>query len=196
MSASLNENRWQELPGFNFAAELIGPDEEAFLIERIEACCPQAYQGDRGGLRAISYGWRYDLDDASFAPCEPMPAEFAAVRDAAARFAGIPPESIVQCLFNSYETGAEIPWHCDKSIWENVVGVSLGASATMRFRRQDVDGYRYAEAPLPRRSIYALTGRVRHQFDHSIPPVEGRRWSITFRTFSDEGEKLRERWGV
>jgi hypothetical protein len=46
---------------------------------------------------------------------------------------------------------------------------------------------------LPPRSIYLLTGEARLAYQHSLPPAEGRRWSITFRSFSPEGMAMRER---
>ena len=122
-------------PGLALATDVITPAEEVQLIGLIDACGPRRYPGDeRGGLSAISFGWQYDTINGCFSPCAPMPEGFAAVRDLAARFAGLVPESIVQCLFNRYEKGAEIPWHIDKPVWEHVIGISLGAPATLRFR--------------------------------------------------------------
>ncbi len=189
MSARSDEaNTAGVLPGFKLANDVIMPEVEARLIALVESCNPQHYPGDElGGLRAISFGWKYDLGSAAFSPCDPIPDEFAFVRDIAARFAGLAPEDFVQCLLNRYEKGAEIPWHCDKPIWEDVVGISLGAQATMQFRKPLNGGYQYGEAKLAPRSMYLLSGEVRKLFDHSIPSVKGTRWSITFRTLSDEG---------
>jgi len=178
--------------GLVLASDVITPQEEIRLISLIEACGPQRYPGDeRGGLSAISFGWRYDMSNGCFSPCAPMPGGFAAVRDLAARFAGLAPESIVQCLFNRYEKDAEIPWHIDKPVWEHVIGISLGAPATMRFRKKSGTDYQYADVTLLPRSIYFMSGEARYSFAHSIPPMTQKRWSITFRTFSIEGEQLR-----
>jgi alkylated DNA repair dioxygenase AlkB len=179
-------------PGLALATDVITPEEETQLISLIEACGPRRYPGDeRGGLSAISFGWQYDMSNGHFSPCEPMPEGFVAVRDLAARFAGLVPESITQCLFNRYEKGAEIPWHIDKPIWEHVIGISLGAPTTMGFRKASGGDYQYAAVTLLPRSIYFMSGEARYSFAHSIPPMAERRWSITFRTFSVEGEKLR-----
>ena len=179
-------------PGLALAADVITPEEETRLISLIEACGPRRYPGDeQGGLSAISFGWQYDMSNGRFSPCAPIPEGFAAVRDLAARFAGLVPGSITQCLFNRYEKGAEIPWHIDKPVWEHVIGISLGAPATLRFRKESGGDYQYAAAKLLPRSIYFMSGEARYCFAHSIPPVAQRRWSMTFRTFSIEGEKLR-----
>jgi alkylated DNA repair dioxygenase AlkB len=41
------------------------------------------------------------------------------------------------------------------------------------------------EIVLARRSAYLLTGDARSRFEHHIPPVTERRYSITFRTRRD-----------
>ena len=43
------------------------------------------------------------------------------------------------------------------------------------------NGERHALEALPR-SLYLMDGEARSQWEHSIPPVEARRYSITFRT--------------
>jgi hypothetical protein len=39
------------------------------------------------------------------------------------------------------------------------------------------------------RSIYHLTGEVRHKWEHSIALMEVTRWSITFRSLSEKGRR-------
>jgi len=52
----------------------------------------------------------------------------------------------------------------------------------MRFRRGKVGAWQTHSVELPPRSIYLLTGPVRREWQHTIPPVKELRWSITFRT--------------
>ncbi len=65
-------------------------------------------------------------------------------------------------------------------MFEHVIGVSFGAPAVMRFRRRTEMGFERASADLAPRSIYHLAGEVRDDWEHSIAPIENRRWSITF----------------
>jgi alkylated DNA repair dioxygenase AlkB len=37
------------------------------------------------------------------------------------------------------------------------------------------------------RSIYHLTGEARHEWEHGVAAMEATRWSITFRSLSEEG---------
>jgi alkylated DNA repair dioxygenase AlkB len=72
-------------------------------------------------------------------------------------------------------------------VFEHVVGISLGNAATLRLRQRTAGGFTRAKAELAPRSIYHLAGEVRHQWEHSIAPMELPRWSITFRSLSDRG---------
>jgi DNA oxidative demethylase len=90
----------------------------------------------------------------------------------------------VQALLIRYDPGAGIGWHHDRLVFEHVIGVSLGAPATMRFRRRRSGGFDRASASLAPRSIYHMTGEARHEWEHSIAEMEVTRWSITFRSLS------------
>lgn len=179
-------------PRLDQIAELISAAEEQELIARIDAAglAPFRFQGWTGKRLTASFGWRYDFDDASFRETEPVPAWLQSLRDKAAHFAGLAPDALVQVLLTRYDAGAGIGWHRDRPVFEHVVGVSLGSPATMRFRRRKPEGgFERFSAPLPPRSAYHLTGAVRHEWEHSIAPMEAPRWSITFRSLSERGRR-------
>ena len=60
----------------------------------------------------------------------------------------------------------------------------------MRFRRKEGDRWRRVAAELAPRGLYHLSGEVRHDWEHSIAPMDETRWSITFRSFSAAGQRL------
>ena len=95
------------------------------------------------------------------------------------------PEQLQHALVTEYETGAGIGWHRDKKEFDEVFGLSLGSACKFRFRRASGDAKweRYILDAQPR-SLYAITGQARHVWEHSIPPVETPRFSVTFRTIS------------
>jgi len=138
-----------------------------------------------GKRLTASYGWRYDFDDASFAPADPIPDWLLPLRPKAARFAGLQPGELVQAALIRYDPGAGIGWHRDRPVFDHVLGISLGAPATMRFRRHRPGGFDRASRLLAPRSIYHLTGEVRHKWEHSIAAMAVTRWSITFRSLSE-----------
>jgi alkylated DNA repair protein (DNA oxidative demethylase) len=182
------------LGGLSQAGAFVTPGEEQMLIASIDAAklSPFRFHGWLGKRLTASYGWCYDFDDASFTPAEPIPDWLLPLRAKAARFARLPPDELVQALLIRYDPGAGIGWHRDRPVFEHVLGISLGAPATMRFRRRKPGGFDRASALLAPRSIYHLTGEARHDWEHSIAAMEVTRWSITFRSLSNKG-RLQER---
>src|SRR5262249_16942098 len=86
------------------------------------------------------------------------------------------PGEVVQPLLIRYDPGAGIGWHRERPVFEQVVGISRGASATMRFRRRRSEGFDRASAFLAPRSIYHLSGEARDEWEDSIAGVEVTRW--------------------
>lgn len=177
------------LPGLSMREEIITHDEESALIAAIDAAglTPFRFHGSEGKRLTASFGWRYDFDDASFQPGDPMPNWLLPVRERAADFIGLPSDELAHALVIRYEPGAGIGWHRDRPVFEHVIGLSLGAAATMRFRRRKPGGFERASAPLQPRSMYHLTGDARHGWEHSLAPLPAKRWSITFRSLSEKG---------
>lgn len=173
-------------PGLSQAEDIVTPAEETALIAAIDrvALSPFRFHGWEGKRMTASFGWDYDFEDASFAPAEPIPDWLLPLRERAAPFAGLKADALVQALLIRYDPGAGIGWHRDRPVFEHVLGISLGQPAKMRFRRRRPGGFDRASACLEPRSIYHLTGEVRHQWEHSIAAMEATRWSITFRSLS------------
>ena len=153
------------LAGLSQAGAIVTPSEERALIEAVDAAelSPFRFHGWLGKRLTVSYGWRYDFDDASFAPSEAIPDWLLPLRAKAARFACLQPDELVQALLIRYDPGAGIGWHRDRPVFEHVLGISLGAPATMRFRRRRPGGFDRASVLLAPRSIYHLTGEARHR---------------------------------
>jgi DNA oxidative demethylase len=179
------------LPGLSQAGAIVTPEEEQALIASIDASplAPFRFHQWLGKRLTTTYGWSYDFDDGSFTPAEPMPDWLLPLRTKAAQFAGLPPDELAQTLLIRYDPGAGIGWHRDRPVFEHVLGISLGAPTTMRFRRRQRGGFDRAAVFLAPRSIYHLTGEARHQWEHSIAPMDATRWSITFRSLSQEGRQ-------
>jgi alkylated DNA repair protein (DNA oxidative demethylase) len=178
--------------GLSYAEDIISQAEERSLIAAINgtSLAPFRFQGWLGKRLTASFGWHYDFDRASFGPTTPMPGFLIPVRERAAAFAGVAADDLVQALLIRYDPGAGIGWHRDRPVFEHVLGISLGDSAVLRLRRRKPDGaFLRASLPLAPRSIYHLSGEVRHDWEHSIAPSDIRRWSITFRSLSERGRR-------
>lgn len=172
------------LPGLAYGEAFITAAEEAELLAQIESAklTPFQFQKWEGKRLTRSFGWTYDFQTGRFAPGEPMPDWLDPVRARAAAFAGIEPDALEQTLLIEYGFGAGIGWHKDRPVFDHVIGISLGAPATMRFRRRTGTGFARASAALAPRSIYHMRGEVRDDWEHSIAAMGAPRWSITFRS--------------
>jgi DNA oxidative demethylase len=179
--------------GLKLAYEIMAPEEEAALIQLFEQCGLATNAYDPCNPRSsVSFGWKYDYQNDSFIPCAPLPEGLRAVCETAARLAGVEPEDFAECLINRYEPGAIIQPHKDKPVWELVIGISLGSTAVMTFSKPPEEEAESFDVVLPPRSLYLMSGDARHSYGHSLPPMPATRWSITLRTFSDEGLRLRD----
>ncbi|MGA8550366.1 MAG: alpha-ketoglutarate-dependent dioxygenase AlkB [Stellaceae bacterium] len=174
------------LAGLTLAEAILTPGEEPVLIASIDRAelSPFRFHGWLGKRLTASYGWRYDFDTASFGPADPIPDWLLPLRQRAAGFARLAPDQLVQALVIRYDPGAGIGWHRDRPVFAHVVGISLGAPATMRFRRRRPGGFDRRSALLAPRSIYHLAGEARQEWEHSIAEIAVTRWSITFRSLS------------
>jgi alkylated DNA repair dioxygenase AlkB len=180
------------IAGLRYEENLIAEGEGRKLIDRLGALelTPFRFHGWLGNRKTQSFGWRYDFDDASFQRTEPVPNWLQPLRQRAASFGGLQPTDLVHVLLARYDPGAGIGWHRDRDVFENVVGISLAAPATLRFRQRTATGFRRANLEVQPRSAYLLSGEARHDWEHSISPGASLRFSITFRTLSDKGRRI------
>ena len=180
------------IAGLRYEEALISEAEERALLDRLEPLdlAPFRFHGFLGNRRTQSFGWRYDFEDASFTPAEPIADWLLPVRQRAADFAGLQAEDFVHVLLARYDPGAGIGWHRDRDVFEQVVGISLNTPATLRFRQREAGGFRRANLEIAPRSAYLLSGEARHEWEHRITPGDELRFSITFRTLSDKGRRI------
>ena len=183
------------IPGLSSIPDFLSEAEEQDLIARIEGegLTPFRFHEWTGKRLTHSYGWKYDFQNETLSRSADLPSWLVPLRDRAARHAGLSPEAIVQALLIRYDAGAGIGWHKDRPIYQDVIGISLGNTAAMRFRRRAGSTWTRASAPLEPRALYRLSGEVRHDWEHSIAPVERTRYAITLRSFSERGRRLAAR---
>jgi alkylated DNA repair dioxygenase AlkB len=123
-----------------------------------------------------------------------MPAVVGDLRVIAAGLTGLKAHAFEQCSIIEYAPGAGIGWHRDRPQFGKVVGISLLAPCRLRFRRTPGEGkWERAALDLAPRSLYVLDGEVRGVWQHSIPPLQSLRYSVTFRTLSAFGSSLVKR---
>lgn len=178
-------------PGFRYQPDLLSAREEQALLSELRALPFMEFEfhGFVGKRRVVSFGWRYDFNGGGLTKTDDMPGFLRPLRERAARFAEMAPERLQQVLLTEYGPGAAIGWHKDRSVFGEVIGFSLLSGCTFRFRRKASRGWDRASLPLEPRSVYLLQGPARSEWEHSIPPVETLRYSITFRNIIDPARK-------
>src|SRR5688572_14356496 len=171
-------------PGLGFREEFVSDEEQAALLSAAQQLSfrPFEFHGWTGNRETVSFGWRYDFNHARVEPAEPIPDFLLPLRERAAAFAGIDPGAFEQALVIRYDVGAGIGWHRDRPVFEKVFGLSLLSPCVLRFRRRYAGGFERFSLDAPSRSAYLLTGEIRHDWEHSIAPMELKRYSITFRS--------------
>ena len=170
--------------GFAYHPHAIPVDEQERVLAEIAPLPFKEFQfhGFAGKRRVVSFGWRYDYTEHKALPAEPIPPFLRELCRDIQDSTGFALPELEQVLVTEYAPGTTIGWHKDRPVFGNVMGLSLASPCTFRLRKSNGEG-RWARVSLrlEPRSAYFLAGEARWNWEHSIPPVEGRRYSITFR---------------
>jgi alkylated DNA repair dioxygenase AlkB len=169
--------------GFRYQPGLLTPREEQALLPDLKRLAFKEFEfhGFLGKRRVVSFGWHYDFNHAKLLRAEAIPEFLLPVRNKAAQFAEIPAANFEHVLVTEYAPGAAIGWHKDRAAFADVIGISLVSPGVFRLRKKAGSRWQRVSLTLEPRSAYLLQGAARTEWEHSIPPVDGLRYSITFR---------------
>jgi len=180
----------QKVPeGFRYRPELISAPDESALLTRVRSLPFREFEfhGYTGKRRTVSFGWHYDFSGRQLRKADDIPDFLLPLRETAAAFAGMGPEQLQHVLVIEYGAGAGIGWHRDKAVFGEVVGVSLLSPCLFRMRRKVGEKkWERANLVIEPRSVYHLSGPARSVWEHSIPPAEELRYSVTFRNVRED----------
>jgi alkylated DNA repair dioxygenase AlkB len=170
--------------GLEYRAELVLQDEEAELLKEFRELDFREYEfhGYFGKRRVVSFGLRYDPNESTVRNTGDIPGFLLTLRHKAADFARLAPSELQQALVTEYAPGAAIGWHRDRPAHRDVIGVSFNSSCRFRLRRKRGSSWERASLIVEPRSVYLLRGPARTEWQHSIPPAERLRYSVTFRS--------------
>ena len=170
--------------GLEYRAELVSPEEEAELLERLCELDFREYEfhGHFGKRRVVSFGLHYGSNESTARNTEDIPGFLLTLRQKAAEFARLAPSQLQQALVTEYTPGAAIGWHRDRPAYRDVIGVSFRSPCRFLFRRKRSSSWERASLIVEPRSVYLLRGPARTEWQHSIPPAERLRYSVTFRS--------------
>jgi alkylated DNA repair dioxygenase AlkB len=175
------------LPGLRYQPNFISEAEEAELMRTLATLPFERFKFRQylGNRRVSAFGYQYDFTRQALEPAPPLPQFLEDLRSRAAEFAGLQHDDIVQEQVIEYAQGAGIGWHRDKPEFDVVIGVSLGASAVIRYRKRAGEKWARASQRLEPRSIYLMSGVARREWEHSIAAQTDLRYSIMFRSLTD-----------
>lgn len=174
----------QGIEGFEYQPELISPEEERALVERLSELDFENFEfrGYLGQRRVVSFGVRYHFSDSKVHKAPEIPLFLSPLLRLAAEFARIDASMLKHALVTEYQPGAGIGWHRDRPVFEDVIGVSLLSPCRFRLRRRTGTSWQRKAMVLEPRSAYLLRGPARQEWEHSIPPAGSLRYSVTFRS--------------
>jgi alkylated DNA repair dioxygenase AlkB len=188
-------------PGFLYRSDFISDDEESHLVNVIAGLQFSAVvmRGVAAKRRTAHFGRSYEFASFKLGPAPPIPEFLLPFRQRAASLTTHRPDEFAEALVTEYSPGAAIGWHRDAPPFGVIVGISLLAPCTMKFRpwpvptKGEIPGSkrtRPLSQQLEPRSVYVIDGKARSNWQHNIPPTEALRYSVTFRTLrSDQGRE-------
>jgi alkylated DNA repair dioxygenase AlkB len=175
-----------ELPaGFSYYPEFLDGKEQAEVIGTIERLGfePFRFQGYTAKREIVVYGWDYDFTSRKASETESLPEFLHPLRAKVASYLREREQDFVEALVTKYPSGAQIGWHRDVPQFEIVAGISLLSPCRMRLKPYPAKGRATIfSVVLTPGSLYVMRDDARWKFQHSIPPVEELRYSVTLRT--------------
>ena len=124
--------------GFRYHPDVLSAEEGKGLARELASLPfkPFDFHGYLANRRVVSFGYRYDYDRRAVVEAAPFPPFLLSLRSKVAARFDRPEDDFRQVLINEYRPGAGIGWHRDKAQFDEVVGVSLLAPCSLRFRRK------------------------------------------------------------
>ena len=170
--------------GFRYFDNAITPAEEKEVLNFIQTLdfLPYVMRGQASRRGIVRFGHDYGSVGGDHHTVRPLTTELIRLRECAAEIAGLSADDFVASVVTHYPPGATIGWHSDMTMFGPVVfGFSFAAPCTFKLRAK-AEPKKIYKLNLEPRSLYIMEGKVRSDWEHSIPPLKENRYSITFRT--------------
>ncbi len=174
--------------GFRYTPDVISHADEQALVRAFEKLPLQPFEfhGFIANRRIFTFGHKYMFAGQRSRADASIPDYLRPLTESAAAISGKPAAAFEQLMVTEYAIGAGIGWHVDRPSYEEIVSVSFGAPCTLRLRRMVGGTWERRSTQIEPRSVYLLSGVARTSWQHSIPPLDALRYSVTLRTFRPE----------
>ena len=181
-----------DLPeGMRYEPAVISPSEERALLEKIPDLPFKEFEfhGFLGKRRTVSFGWHYDFNGGGLKEAGELPEFLLSLRNRAAEYAALERHGARTCAADRIPTGCRHRMAPGPSA---IRGRHRDfAACTVHLPSAPQDGHNM-EPPVPTaepRSAYLLRGESRTEWEHSIPPLQTLRYSVTFRTLRETASR-------
>jgi alkylated DNA repair dioxygenase AlkB len=179
-----------QVPGLSYFPRFVGPEEEAVLLDAVEAD-PAPWAQEHMKRRTKQFGRAYNYKKrGALTPAEPFPAWCSNLLEPFSELPELKEFRPDQLIVNAYRSGEGIAAHIDHAILfgDTVATLSLGSQCHMDFTL----GAAVVPVLLGRGSLAVLQGEARYIWKHAIPQRKndyidgvrvprGTRVSLTFR---------------
>ena len=173
--------------GFSYHENFITVEEENELLKeilRIELHS-FSFQGFEARRKVASFGYDWSFENRTLSKGKDIPPAFDSLLNKVAIHLDRETNDFAELLVTEYPVGSVINWHRDAPPFEIIAGISIQSDCIFRLRpHEKAKQNRKAiiSFPVKRRSLYAMEGIARTEWQHSIAPVKQARYSITLRT--------------
>ncbi|MBA2651728.1 MAG: alpha-ketoglutarate-dependent dioxygenase AlkB [Tatlockia sp.] len=173
--------------GFAYYPDFISLEEENLLLKKVKRLNWQKIimYKQTAKRRVVHFGMDYSYSNRKIQPTRSAPPFLQPFIQRAASLIKVNPEELAEILITEYPIGAQIGWHRDSPVFDQIIGLSLLNSCQIKFRLKNDQVNESFSANLEPRSAYLLSGTLRELWEHSISPVKSPRYSITLRTLKN-----------
>ncbi len=170
--------------GFLYIPDFITRTEEDTLLRRFSELTWSEVKlyGVIAKRRVIHFGMQYNYQQRKVNPVSAIPDFLQFLLPRVASIINVNENDIREILLTEYRAGAGIGWHKDAAIFgDKIVGISFENKCTLKLRNPLEDKACVFKQILEPRSAYVISGIARQIWQHHIPAVKERRYSLTFR---------------
>jgi alkylated DNA repair dioxygenase AlkB len=173
--------------GFSYYPGFLTSDEEKDLLKEINKIEVHTFNfhGYEAKRKVASFGYDYSFENKNLSEGKPIPSVFRPLIERVADKVSITPDEFAELLITEYPVGSVINWHRDAFPFDLIAGISLFSDCIFKLRPYDKARQSRGSVislPVRRRSLYIIGGKARTEWEHSISPVKGLRYSITLRS--------------
>ena len=176
--------------GFQYFPGFLTVEEEKNLIETIRTVPlhNMIFQGYEAKRKVAIFGYDWSFEKRKLSRGKEIPVVFYPLIQKVSKKLKLKDEEMAELLVTEYPPASVINWHRDAPPFDKIIGISLLSDCVFRFRPHDKSKqgkHALIQLKVEPRSLYIMQGISRSQWEHSIAPVTGTRYSITLRTLNN-----------